>query len=182
MSRELSWWKRVRCWVLCFILRADIAHLFSLAIWIPNTSTKKLWILSCYLLLFLWSLERWITFLPDWTICWYCRRTCVGINKLYIIYSCNNFAWEPSWICLACSQYDAVSHWYSEGKAINTSLSLANEIFKNFFYFNQNDCHGLAWEIATCKSALKRDVGDLNNARCECLVLANELPGTSQPQ
>lgn len=48
------------------------------------------------------------------------------------VYSCNNFAWEPSWICLACSQYNAVSHWYSEGKAINTLLSLANDFY--FFF------------------------------------------------
>lgn len=52
-----------------------------------------------------------------------------------------------------------------------------------FFYFNQNNCHGfVAWEIMTCKNALKWDVGDLNNARCECLLSANELPGTCQPQ
>lgn len=98
------------------------------------------------------------------------------------VHSCNNFAWELSWICLACSQYDAVSHWYSEGKAINTSLNLANDFFFFFFNFNQNDCHGFASEIETCKNALMRDVWDLNNARCECLVLANELPGPSHPQ
>lgn len=51
---------------------------------------------------------------------------------IYFIYSCNNFAGEPSWICLACSQCDAVSRWYLEWKAINTFLSLANEFFFKF--------------------------------------------------
>lgn len=48
-------------------------------------------------------------------------------------FSCNNFTWEPSWIGLVCSQYDAASHWYSEGKVVNTFLNLVHEFF--FFFF-----------------------------------------------
>lgn len=156
MSRELSWWKSVKCRVYCFILMAYIAHLFPLDIWTPNASSKKLQILVCCslpsLFFFLWKeMDHFFASLtgPSADI----ARGCVLV-LINCIFSCNNFACEPHWIgfslfSIGCCQpliWKAKPWYFPKSGSWKFCLFL-------YLFLNQNDHHVFAWEIATCKNA-----------------------------